>query len=101
MVEITWTEKAKYSLKNIYEYIVLDNPVAAEKVVTEIYKQVDLLNLFPLMGYQFEHASRQNIRILLYGHYRIAYRVNNDSIDILAIIHGSMDISKYFKVYTP
>ena len=99
MVEITWTEKAKYSLKHIYEYIVLDNPVAAEKVVTEIYKKVDLLNLFPLMGYQFEHASRQHIRILLYGHYRVAYLVKNEnSIDILAIIHGSMDISKYFEV---
>jgi len=41
-------------------------------------------------------ASRRHVRILLYGHYRIAYLIKADgNIDILGVFHGSLDISKY------
>ncbi len=36
------------------------------------------------------------VRILLYGHYRIAYLVNpDDAIDILGVFHGALDIERY------
>jgi len=37
MVQINWTEEAKRWLQEIHAYIVRDNPVAAERVVLEIY----------------------------------------------------------------
>lgn len=100
MVKINWTNEAKYWLKYIYEYIALDNPKAAKKVVNGIYERVGLLKTFPEMGYQFEHFYEKNIRIVMYGHYRIAYLIKKDDIiDILAILHGKMDINKYFEKY--
>lgn len=37
------------------------------------------------------------IRILLYGHYRVAYlrRKGKDIIDVLGVFHGALDIDGY------
>jgi plasmid stabilization system protein ParE len=35
-------------------------------------------------------------RILLYGHYRIAYLIKSaDEIDVLGVFHGALDIDRY------
>lgn len=37
-----------------------------------------------------------DIRILLYGHYRIAYLIKgSDRVDILGVFHGALDIDRY------
>ncbi len=44
------------------------------------------------------HTSRTGrpLRIVLYGHYRIAYSVNVDKdVTVLGIFHGSLDIDRY------
>jgi plasmid stabilization system protein ParE len=47
------------------------------------------------MGHRYQ-ASRRHVRILLYGHYRIAYLIRDDgNIDVLGVFHGSLDISRY------
>ena len=41
-------------------------------------------------------ASDRHVRVLLYGHYRIAYLVKDGGgIDVLGVFHGALDISKY------
>jgi len=35
------------------------------------------------------------VRILLYGRYRIAYLIKQDAVEILGIFHGSMEIGRY------
>ena len=39
MVEVRWTEEAERWLKDIYDYIALDNPLAAKKVVSGIFER--------------------------------------------------------------
>ncbi|MBU2492179.1 MAG: type II toxin-antitoxin system RelE/ParE family toxin [Bacteroidetes bacterium] len=96
MVEINWTAEAEQRLKEIYEYIAIDNPNAAKEVINGIYKKVQTLHVHPEIGYKYQMQNQNNIRILLYGHYRIAYIIYNDkSIDILGIFHGSMNIDTY------
>ena len=47
------------------------------------------------MGYRYLASSR-HVRILLHGHYRIAYLVKDDgNVDILGVFHGSLDITRY------
>lgn len=44
------------------------------------------------MGHKYKRNPERNIRILLYGHYRIAYLIKpNGDIDILGVFHGSLD----------
>jgi len=50
---------------------------------------------FPDSGYRYE-GSDEDIRILLYGHYRITYLKRADGdIDILGVFHGALDIDRY------
>lgn len=95
MVELNWTEEANQWLEDIFEYIALENPDAARRVAIGIYERAQTLKNFPHSGYHYQ-ASTRDVRILLYGHYRIAYLIKPDNnIDILGIFHGSLEISKY------
>lgn len=95
MATIAWTEEAQRWLEDIFEYIAADNPQAATRTVQGIYERTQVLVKFPDVGHRY-HASARNVRVLLYGHYRIAYLVNDDgNIDVLGVFHGSLDITRY------
>ena len=96
MAEIRWTEEANRWLRDIFDYIATDNPDAAQQVVAGIYEKAQLLRRFPEIGYKYRTEPEGEIRILLYGHYRIAYLVmGSGSIDILGVFHGALDIGRY------
>ncbi len=96
MAKIIWTSEANRWLKDIFDYIAQDNQDAAIKVVDGIYTKAQLIKDYPKIGYKYEHESGKDIRILLYGHYRIAYFIANpDNIYILGVFHGSLKIENY------
>ena len=96
MVELNWTHEAEQWLHDIYDYISKENPKAALQTIESIYKKVQILKEFPESGYYYNRNHSHHIRILLYGHYRIAYLIKPDrNIDILGVFHGSLDIERY------
>ncbi len=95
MAEIRWSHEAAQWLKEIYEYIAQDNPTAAGKVVSGIYEKAQILRDFPEIGYKYREEPEGEIRILLYGHYRIAYLITDGPIDILGVFHGALQIERY------
>ncbi|NOR47569.1 MAG: type II toxin-antitoxin system RelE/ParE family toxin [Methanosarcinaceae archaeon] len=96
MVELNWTHEAEQWLHDIYDYISKENPDAALQTIESIYKKVQILKEFPESGYYYNRNHSHHIRILLYGHYRIAYLIKPDrNIDILGVFHGSLDIERY------
>lgn len=95
MAEIAWTEEAQRWLADIFEYIAAENPAAAGRTVQGIYERAQVLATFPEIGQRYL-ASPRNVRVLLYGHYRIAYLVkDNGNVDVLGVFHGSLDITRY------
>ena len=96
MAQINWTAEAARWLRDIYDYIAENNPEAAARVVEGIYEKAQLLRQFPELGHRYGGNPEQHIRILLYGHYRIAYLIKpNGDIDVLGVFHGALDISRY------
>jgi len=96
MAEINWTAEAEQWLRDIYDYISSDKPEAARRVVEGIYEKVQILRRFPEVGHRYESDPHLHIRILLYGHYRVAYLIKEDqTIDILGVFHGALDIDRY------
>jgi toxin ParE1/3/4 len=95
MASLSWTTESQRWLKDIFEYIAEDNPQAAAKVVAGIYERAQVLSEHPEIGYRYAPSDR-DVRILLYGHYRIAYLVKvGGDIDVLGVFHGSLDIGRY------
>lgn len=96
MGKINWTEEAERWLKDIHDYIARDSPESAIRVVEDIYEKAQLLSRFPEVGHKYNRITGRHVRILLYGHYRIAYLITPDeSIDILGVFHGALDIDRY------
>lgn len=94
MAEINWTFQAEHWLEKIHTYISQVNPSIANKTVDDIYEFVQHLETNTELGFPYRKKPEKNIRILLYGHYRIAYTIKdqNKRIDILGVYHGAMDI---------
>ena len=92
---LNWTSESIRWLSDIFEYISADNPIAAQAVVSGIYQRAQVLLSHPEIGHRYQSSSR-HVRILMYGHYRIAYLIKPDSkIDTLGVFHGSLDINRY------
>lgn len=97
MAKIIWTAKASDWMEKIYHYVVADKPLAAGKLIEEIYQKAKLLHEFPEMGQRLPAYRKKNIRVLLYGHYRILYEIeSNGDINILSVLHGALDLKKHF-----
>jgi len=47
MAEVVWSEPALQDLDQIADYIALDDPIAANKLVRAVFEKVDLLETFP------------------------------------------------------
>ena len=95
MATVAWTEEASRWLESIFEYIADEDPQAASQVVLGIHERAKVLESHPEIGHRYLAFTR-NVRILLYGHYRIAYLVKPDgNVDILGVFHGALDISRY------
>jgi plasmid stabilization system protein ParE len=92
MAEIVWTEEAVQWLEEIFEYVAAENPLAAGSVTSSIFERAQMLSDFPLIGYLYRKEQDGEIRVLLHGHYRIAYLARAERIDILGVFHGALDI---------
>lgn len=96
MVKINWTHEAQVWLRDIYNYIATDNDDAARSTIAGILQKVQLLTKHPRLGHPYEPEQSREVRIILYGHYRIAYLIKSDeTIDILGVFHGALNIERY------
>lgn len=96
MGKVRWTTEAERWLHDVHDYIAQDNPAAAQRTVERIYKKAEILEEFPEIGHLYRPRGGEAVRILLYGHYRIAYRIKTgDDIDVLGVFHGALDIDRY------
>ncbi len=96
---IVWTPESRWWLREIYDYIKQDRPTTAFKVVRRIYERAHILLDFPELGHVYEPAREQNVRILVYGHYRIVYqRSEAGEIYILGVFHGALDLKRHLKL---
>ena len=94
MAQIVWTAEAQRWLQEIYDYIAEDNEPAAYRTVGGIYGRAEILLTFPEIGYRYR--ERPDIRVLLYGHYRIAYLLTPErDIEILGVFHTALDVRRY------
>ena len=73
MAEIRWTSEAEKWLREIHDYLIQKSSIVAENVTIGIYQKVQDLKQFPEIGHRYRSEPDGEIRILLYGHYRIAY----------------------------
>ena len=86
-MKVTWAPLAMDRVAEIGSYIAEDNPVAADEWIHSIFAQVERLSDFPESGRHPPETARPEIRELLWGNYRIIYRVDSHQVCILTVRH--------------
>lgn len=88
-MNVHWTDNAIEHLANIYEYIALNSPTYAKGMVDKITRRSSQIADSPFSGRMVPEYQSHDIRELIENSYRIIYRIKQDQIDVLAVIHGA------------
>lgn len=86
-MKVYWTLNAIKHLTNIYEYIALNSPTYARRMVDRITQRSEQISTQPFSGRKVPEYETEDIRELIEKPYRIIYRLKQDQIDVLAVIH--------------
>ncbi len=84
----------RLDLGDIYAYIARDVPVYAEQFIDRIIQTTYLLHEQAFMGRTVPEAEREDVRELILQNYRIIYLVKPDYLYIVAVVHGSRDLTR-------
>jgi plasmid stabilization system protein ParE len=89
------TDEAEQAFIRIGDAIALDNPPRALSFVREMREKclglADFPNRFPFVP----RHERSGVRHRVHGNYLILYRVEQDVVVILTVLHGAMDYAEY------
>jgi toxin ParE1/3/4 len=86
---VTWTENALEDLEAIHLFVARSAPGAADVLTDRMFEATARLASFPAMGRRIPDVTNAEVRELIVGSYRIAYRLTGDEVEILAVHHGA------------
>lgn len=90
MVAINFTPKALEKINQIAEYISQDSESWAKQFVKRIFERTELLKAQPKLGRIVPELGEENIRELIFGNYRIVYRlISEEQIDVITVHHSA------------
>ena len=87
-MKLFWTETAKKDLLAIRRFIAADNPNAARQWITRLRDRARNVLPVPESGRMVPEFSREYIRELIEGNYRIVYQVFPNRIVVLTVFEG-------------
>ena len=86
-MNVHWTDRAKWRLGLIKEYIAEDSPDTAKKIVRRILVRSKQIGELPYSGRRVPEYEQEELREILGRPYRIIYRIKDGQIDVVAVIH--------------
>lgn len=94
-MKIRWTLPAANQLQKIFEYIAAGNPAAATRVVRRIRNSIHQTARLPNAGRIGRVAGTREV-VVPGTSYVVAYRILEDMIQVLAILHGAQEWPESF-----
>ena len=95
--KVQWTSNAKEDLLNIVSYIKEDSPSIAREVYQKIKSKANSSNFLPLRGRVVPELQKEGIimyRELISSSWRIMYKVDNDTVYIMAIFDSRQNVEE-------
>ncbi|RIK75413.1 MAG: type II toxin-antitoxin system RelE/ParE family toxin [Planctomycetota bacterium] len=89
MARLIWTAKALADLERLLQFIEKDAPVAARRFAQRVFDRVEQLQQFPHLGGFVAEDDLRRYREILQGSYRLIYRVEGETIYIVAVHHAA------------
>jgi toxin ParE1/3/4 len=80
--------EAYTDIDEIWEYIAVDNPDAADRICEEIYYAIGGLVAFPNQGHKRPDLTARPLRFQSVRDYLIAYAPEEKPLLVIAVLHG-------------
>ncbi len=93
MYDFDLTPEAQDDLIAIQDYIALDNPTAAARVIDECFESFAKLAESPFIGHKREDLTPRDVRFWGIYSYLIIYDGNTKPISIVRVLSGFRDIT--------
>jgi toxin ParE1/3/4 len=85
-LKLFWTPLAARNLRAVYDYIAMENPVAAEALADRIVSSVEMLEQYAQMGRAGRMEGTREL-VIAGTPFVVIYRVGREQIDVLAVFH--------------
>jgi len=89
MAEVIWAPSALKDVDSIAEYIARDSAEHAYLFIRRLIESVERLREFPRLGRMIPEIGDPLCREIIYGVYRIMYKIAGDEVWITGIVHGA------------
>ncbi len=91
MGQVIWSPSALDDVDSIAAYIARDSADQASLFVERLLEGADHLRAFPLSGRVIPEMQDELRREIIYGAYRIMYRVEGGEVWVTGVVHGARD----------
>ena len=88
-MKVHWTNTALNNLRAIHEYTAQNSKIYADRLIDRLTQRSEQIGLFPRSGRMVPEYRRDDIREVIERPYRIIYRLKENQIDVLAVVHGA------------
>ena len=95
MAQLIWAESALSDLNEIAEYIAIENPAAARKLVRGVFSSVERLERQPSSGRVPAELEGGRYREVVFGPCRIFYRRAKDKIQVLYVMRSERQLRNF------
>ena len=89
MGKVIWAPSALQDVDAIAEYIARDSVDRAALFVVRLIEITDRLQNFPFSGRVIPEIGDESCREIIYGAYRIMYRIDKSDVWITGVVHGA------------
>lgn len=99
--KVIWAPRASALLEEAANYVNMDSPSAARRLVADAIDAAESLAEFSNRGRIVPELTMLPYRELLVDRYRLVYRVEDELMAIVAFVHGARDFRSWWKHRRP
>ena len=89
MTRVKWTRQAAEDVEAIKAYVARDSERYASLLAERLVAAVGRLELFPQSGRVVPEVGDETLREVLYGNYRLVYRLHAESVEVITVYHAA------------
>jgi len=90
-MRILWSPLALVRVEEVAGVIAADRPSVADRWIVGLFARVKRLQPHPELGSMVPELGRPEIRQLIYGRYRVIYRLDPHRIVVLTVRHSRQE----------
>lgn len=91
-MRVHWTNTALDHLLAIHENAAQHSKIYADRLVDKLTRRSEQIGLFPRSGRIVPEHKREDLREVIERPYRIIYRLKEEQVDVVAVVHSAQEL---------